>query len=521
MARTRLFTVTPLLSLVALAACTSIIGIEDLHDGPRPGSEANGGDGTGNTGATDNTGNTGATSNGGSVSAGSPATGGNGGDSNVPNGGAGNEGNGAGQGPIGEGGAPNPVDGTVKGKVIDFWGRPIPNLPVQIGNELTTTDAKGAFTVADVPATYDVSMAFTHNDRDQVDAWVYQGLTRRDPTLQMFFGADEDRYGYAAYTFNPKPTLAATETISVGFGGVDGNYLHDDVSVDGTTGSEVDWNGPETVLQNFHALRWTQDVNKLPVAYTGYGTGSAMLTEYETNAPSVTIPFAKANIPTAFLEGTVTSTGAGTRYNQVYLGFKDNARIKLLDDDGPDAFKYVVPNTANVANSDISVAALRGYQYSGFAVAHADIVAAGAKPALKIPPLVVQLTPAAGAKNVDQTTKFSLKDPGGNPGPYLLMFYSQKPSDPNAVQAFQCIYVVTAATQLTIPTIIGGGLAMYPGNDYLWSVATFGAFPSVDAMLEPKGFIDEFAYDERDAYGPHRVSGEYSNTDVRRFTTKP
>jgi hypothetical protein len=332
----------------------------------------------------------------------------------------------------------------------------------------------------------------------------------------MFWGG-ESRYGYAAYTFTPKPVLAANQTISVGFGGVDGNYLHDNVPADGYTGSEIDWYGPVSTKQYFHALLWTQDANKLPTAYSAYGVGSATMTEYQTNA-SVAIPFAKSVIATVGLQGTVTNTGAGTRSNQVYLGFKDNARIKLLDDDGPAAFNYIVPS---IVDADVSVAALRGYQYSGFAVAHADVVASGTKPALKIPPLVVQLTPSAGAKNIDQTTKFSYKDPGGNPGPYVAMFYSQDPPDPNTTQAYQAIYVVTAKTQFTIPTIIGGGFTMYPGNDYLWSIGTFGPYASVDAMAAPGGFIDEFAWNELDAYGPHRVSGEYSTTDVRRFTTKP
>ena len=42
-----------------------------------------------------------------------------------------------------------------------------------------------------------------------------------------------------------------------------------------------------------------------------------------------------------------------------------------------------------------------------------------------------------------------------------------------------------------------------------------------DITRRVNGFIDEFAWNELDAYGPHRVSGEYSTTDVRRFTTKP
>jgi hypothetical protein len=412
----------------------------------------------------------------------------------------------------------------VHGHVIDFWGKPIADLPVQIGEVLTSTDAKGDFTVADVPATYDVSMVFDHKGGfggGQTDAWVYLGLTRRDPTLQMFWGGDQN-YGYAAYTFTPKPTVLNTQTIWVGFGGPDGNYAHDNVDATGTTGSEVDWYGPTTTKDTLHALEWTKDGNDLPTAYSFYGTASISLSQSDTNT-SVNVPFTKGTLGAATFSGTATSAGAGIRSNQVYLGFADTARIKLLDYEGPksavDIFSYKVPT--GIAGADLTVAAIQGYQYSGFQVAHADALAVDATPALKIPPLVVQLTPAAGAKNVDQTTKFTFKDPGGAPGPYVAMFYSQDPPNPDTVQAYQTIYVVTAQTSFTIPTIIGGGFGMYPGNDYLWSIGTFGPYASVDAMVSPGGFIDEFAWDETRAYGPRRVSGQYSNSDTRRFTTKP
>ncbi|HVY29145.1 MAG TPA: hypothetical protein VHB79_21450 [Polyangiaceae bacterium] len=512
----------PLVWLVALGACNSIVGIEDLHEGPRPGTQNEGGDGTGATNSTGGKSNVAGDDNPGGTT---PVTGGE----PSSNAGTGNEGLVGGQGgsgtesPIGgAGGANNPVLSPVHGHVIDFWGKPIPDLPVQIGEVLTSTDAKGEFTVADVPATYDVSMVLNHSTAfgDQSDAWVYLGLSRRDPTLQMFWGGDQN-YGYAAYTFNPKPTKLSTQTIWVGFGGPDGNYNHDNVDATGTTGSEVDWYGPTTTKDTLHALQWTKDGNDLPTAYSFYGTASINLSQSDTNT-SVNVPFTKGTLDVATMTGTATSVGAGTRSNQVYLGFADSARIKLLDYDGPkaalDAFSYKVPT--GIVGGDLTVAAIQGYQYSGFQVAHADALAADAKPALQIPPLVVQLTPAAGAKNVDQTTKFTVKDPGGAPGPYVAMFYSQDaPSgDP---QAYQTIFIVTAKPSFTIPTIIGGGFAMYPGNDYLWSIGTFGAYASVDAMVSPGGFIDEFALDETRAYGPRRVSGQYSNSATRKFTTKP
>lgn len=509
----------PLLWLLSLGACTSILGIEDLHEGRRDGSTgAEGGDG--NTGATSSSGGksnvAGSTSN----DSGAPTSGG------VPsenNAGAGNDTTTGGQ-ETAEGGAGGaaPVLSPVHGHVIDFWGHPVANLPLQIGDTLTTTDDKGAFTVDSVPAEYDVSTVRDHDtfNGPAADAWVYLGLTRRDPTLQVFWGGEE-QLGYAAYTFNPKPTLGASQTIWVGFGGVDGNSYDDNVYATGSTSSNVYWYGADTTKQTLHALLWQYDANSLPTSFLAYGSADMNLSSIDDNL-SVPVPFTKSTIDGATLQGTVTSSGSGTRHNQLYLGFADNARIRLVDDDRPkaalDAFSYKVPTSISGAN--ITVAAIQGYAYEGYQVAHADGVN-GSVPALKMPPLVVQLTPSEGAKNVDKTTKFTFKDPGGNPGPYVAAFYSQDPPDPNTVQTFQAIYVVTAKTQFTIPTILGGGIEMYPGNDYLWSISTFGPYPSVDAMTSPGGFMDEFSRDEDRAYGPHRASGEFTDTEVRRFTTKP
>jgi Carboxypeptidase regulatory-like domain len=82
----------------------------------------------------------------------------------------------------GTGGEPGP--GALIGRVVDADGEPVRGVRVQLGAslegaQLTTTDADGAFTFADAPALYDLA-AVAH------DAYVFEGLSIRTPTLTLF-----------------------------------------------------------------------------------------------------------------------------------------------------------------------------------------------------------------------------------------------------------------------------------------------------------------------------------------------
>jgi hypothetical protein len=492
--------------VLALGACTSVLGIEDLHEGPRPGT---GGDE--NTAADGNDAgksNTAGKSNAGGNTAigGSTATGGvldTGGVGN-PNAGAGDEPNAEG----GAGGAPNPGGSTVRGHVIDFWGLGVPNIPVQIGDTLGSTDDKGDFVFSDVPDQYEVSLVFDHTNDDQSDAWVYQGLTRRDPTLQIYTGSEQHSVS-AEIAFTPAPTLAAGQMIWVALGGSGANNVYDDISASGLS-PRAYWYGPSTTQQTAHGLLWQQDTNGLPTSYVSYD--STLVNLAGTGTAKISLNLTAKTIDSGNIQGTVVATGA-SRSNQVFLSFNSNARIELLKDKGPDTFAYLVPS---IAGSSVTVAASTGGRYEGWAVAHADGLSATAKPTLKIPALVSLLTPAGAASGITATSKFAFQSPADNGGPFVVQFYSQADD-----KTYQTIYVVTAQKQITIPTIIGGGFSLYRGSGYIWSVATHGQFASVDAMASKDGFLDEFSRDESTADGPRATTGFFTDSVPRGFTTAP
>lgn len=494
------------------AACNGIVGIEDVYEGPRPGSG-----GTTPGGGTQ--GEAGNPSNQGGVP--SSADGGDG--SVAPEGGSdpGSLGGAAGDGssPIagdGSGGAaePEPETGRVAGHVIDFWRHPLPNISVQIGNTLVTTDKNGAFTVDDVPATYDVSMVYTYTSEFQVSAWAYLGLTRRDPTLQMYVGSVR-RNGDLDVTFVPKPTLGANQKIAVAIGGKDGAEIYDPVPASGTS-EFPDWYGPATASQTGHGLLWqtTATAAKLPTSYIAYK--SALLQLGETDTTTLTLDLSPTTISSANIVGKVTPAGNSTRHNSMFLRFTSNATIQLVKEaSAPDNFSYLAPS---IPNSTLMVAADEGFAYEGYAVAYVDGLAPGAKPELTIPTPMTLAAPSGA--NVGTGTRFSFG--GDTAGPYVVNLYSQDPDDPNAPPSrYQSVYVVSAKKQFDLPTFLGGGFTLYPNRRYIWTVATHGAYASMDALANEDGFLDPFSWDEEAPRGPGRDKGEFTDSDLLEFRTAP
>src|SRR5690606_11740659 len=83
----------------------------------------------------------------------------------------------------GSGGSGGGEGSAVRGTVVNHWLRPVRDVTVMIGDQVTTTDSEGEFEFENVAGTYDV-MLDVSSLRYGVAArsgWVYQGVTRRDP----------------------------------------------------------------------------------------------------------------------------------------------------------------------------------------------------------------------------------------------------------------------------------------------------------------------------------------------------
>jgi hypothetical protein len=465
--------------LVGLGACTSVLGIEDLHDGPRPG--------TGGDASTAGTSSPGA---GTSSASGKNGTGGANGTSgsNASNGGSVNPDAGVGNEPMGgtadggAGGVVEPVDGPLHGTVIDFWGKGLANIAVTVGEQTVATDKDGKFTTEPVPAEYDASLTVSRESGDKIYAWVYQGLTRRDPTLQVY-QAREDRYTMG-YVNVSDATLGVNDTISGSIGTADGSTEKTNLSTAaGGNHFAPDWQGPATTNGTIHALQWTvNQANDLPSSYKTYFSALMALSEGTTLA-ATTLKMA-GPVDSGTITGTASPAGDGDRNNSVFVRFSSGGAIRLADHTPTaDAFSYVVPT---LANSSLSIAASEGDSYEAYGFVHKDGLSPGdAAGTLTIPAPATPLSPAASGDMADQTTPFTFNGSVDSKGAFVIHI--------EAVQFNQSFYIVTSKKKFTLPT--STGYSWIGGRVYYWRVETHGALATVDQMAGPTGFADPY-------YGP-------------------
>jgi hypothetical protein len=500
---------SPVVWLLGLGACTSVLGIEDLHDGPRPdgtGDTNAGGSESTNTGGKSNTG--GKNNTGGSTSPGGSSDNPGAGAGNEPSGGTGNM---AGAGnEAGAGGAVTPVTGPVTGKVIDRWSVPIADVTVQIGAQQVSTDSKGVFTVPNVPATYDLSLLVNNGD-----GWVYQGLTRRDPTLQVFRGHPY-RSNFVDLTPS-KATLVANEQISLAVSTPTGSVENPDTGIDFPPLSMYpEWEGGTSTPSTFHGLKWTKNATThVPVAYKAYDAKPLALVDSVDGA--VTLDFTVKTITAAAVTGTVTPIADGTRVNSVFVRFGSGASIQLVDDTpgAPNTFSYVVPT---LADSSITVAAWEGNYLGPLGLVHKDGLKPGdATGALDIPAPPTVLTPTNQAPGVTETTMFSFKGSPDNAGAFLVILHS--------IDTDAHLYIVTTQKKFSIPSVVDGAWVLEhatadPPAQYEWWVETHGHFATVDEMTGPNGYVDEFGVNYITPVAIHQADGTYTYSAAYEFTTK-
>lgn len=519
--------VAPFASLLALAACSGVLGIEDLSEGARPGSggssgsagKGSGGDGISAGGDAQPQAGNGGNGHGGSAPiAGSSSVGDAGEGGAAGSGEAGGTGGTGGSTTGGSGGGGN--GGPVHGHVIDYWGHALSGVPVEVGGTKVTTDDSGAFTIPNAAAQYDASLivTFPDNYQGQTYGWVYQGLTRRDPTLQVYAGLKEQSANLDVNLTHADTTLTANRTMTAAYASVDGSQEDTELDLAAYDGKEVDWRGPSTTQATAHALIWTQDKNSLPTAYNAYDTKFVTLNGATTNHSVVTLDMSVKTIQAFNVTGTVAGAGGGMRSNSVFLQFTSNAVITLVQDSAATAsFTYLAPS---LANSTLVASASEGSGYDGsafsgsYAVAHQDGLVSGAAAAtLTIPKVATQLAvaPAASRTKVDSTTQFSFQPGAGSAGLFVVAI---RQPDNNALHT-DALFIVTTKTTLTLPKVVNDTFALDPGKPYVWRVETHGPFANMDAGATATGFLDSFSGDFYGLVpsGPRRASGSFAISD--------
>jgi hypothetical protein len=490
--------------LCCIGGCQSVLGIEDLSEAPRPDAVGQGGDagaGTSGSGGTGN--NAGGDENGASGAGGAGGAGGA----------AGGAGGSSGMGMLPDGGmAGAGVSGpiTVAGRVVDFFRRPAPGLRVTIGQQEVLTGDDGEFSIAGVVPPYDVSLIASTSQSDfsfRYYAYVYQGLTRADPTLQVYYGRPE-----RSSTVNLAVTGASfvdeSRRLIFAFSSPDGHYAASGINFE-TPSLYPGWGGPILTAGNAHALlvlRSSTDTDAPPLAYEAYRTTPLALSDEATS--SLGLDLAASAIPQATLTGSVDAGPFGEYTQLVATRFADGTALPLLRaESNQAAFSYLVPS---LPGGSLTVAALAGPP--GYSVVHADGVPAAADQnvALVLPRPVSPNAPANGSQAGPGTT-FAWSSVGQSAQVFVWHLESQ--------EYFEGIYVITSQSEIPYPEVPGYSMTLPTTDDdfgFDWSVETHGDYPSIDAAAGPEGLFDSFALEKNIGTGaPRGSSGYYTNSDSR------
>jgi len=543
---------TAVFSLLGLAACAKLIGIEDVQldpsfagntgraggdSGAGTGPLANGGHANSSGGHANSSGGHAdaaggrANSSGGHAnSSGGHADAAGGTDDGGPSAGSGGTGTVGGRGNMGgnpgaagSSGGSTSTGSNVRGHVIDFWGHQLSSVSVEVAGKKGTSDAMGAFSFDAVPDTYDASLVVSYNvnGRIKTRAWVYQGLTRRDPTLQIYEGLSDRGTQIDILPNNPS-TLSGSRTLSISFGGPDGAAQKTDVSGPGYSAEHLAWQGPATTQEVAHALIWEPDPNtKFPAKFIAFDSTTVALSDTsDTQAHGMaSFNLSADTINSGTITGTVPGSGFTARFNNVFLRFTSNAVMALLAEKPTTAgFSYVVPS---IANASATLVAGDGDVFDELGVTHKDGLAPGASAlslSIPTPARDLAVTPMADLNKVSATTQFSFKSGTSANAPFVATFTYEDNSVHDDI-----LYVVSAKAPFTLPKVVNGTYTLPPGGPYIWRIETHGAPASVDAMAGPSGFLDALSnsYNCDEPSGPRTGDGSYTLSKPTKLQLAP
>ena len=496
-------------TLVLLAACQTLLGIEDLSTTPRQ----DGAEPVGSAGGS------------GSGSTLPPVAGPT---SDLPAGldapASGSAGAGVDSAPPADAGAPlaDASDGgggtsatlVVRGRVVDFYQRPVPDVPVSIGEQRVVSDADGRFSIAGVSAPYDVSLLLDFL-RDGVPArygYVYQDLTRADPTLQVYSALPQRAVSSLDVTFDVSDFDADPQRgLIFGFASADTDFA-DGLLSNGTTSilGGLSWAGPVSTAGNAHALLVSRPdgvEGAPPFAYQQHLATPLVATDETVAAVAFTMQ--PGGIAAAAIAGNVSGDTLGDRTNLVALRFADGTALPLIEESTPgESFSYLVPE---LPDSSLVVAASQGF-IAPFAIAWQDGIAAGQTGLAFALPSPVRLGAPQPDATIQPDTPFSWSRPSG--AAHTFLWHVELEND----SVYQGVFVATARTEIQLPSF-PDGFTLPAGSSAVWSVETHGDLPDVDAMTGPDGFLDSFSIPPQTyPLGRRQGGGSYTESSRSFFT---
>jgi hypothetical protein len=378
---------------------------------------------------------------------------------------------------------PSPSGVTINGVVRDPVGEPITDAVVLVpGKGSDTTAADGRFSIPDVMPPYDIEVFV----RSQNTLEVYKGLTRSDPIIDWWTG-DAGPRQTATITGTVPPSSLVSSVFFVGGPSVVG--LGNANRTTGQYSITVSWNGSTTLHSGvLYLLRWQPqslgDPGVVPVSYDGYASkpltisaggtfsGNDFATSEVADPPeqsiagSVSVPAGSPPLGYTLNSRALDLEFVGAHFRWVQVNNPANIPFGIV----PATFTYTVPAIAGVVFSVYADAYERGEGWTHFFKRDIAANSTNAVVPLETPPYL--LSPADSASAIDATTPFRWTQ-GGGTGVNILSVIPDDPANPR-------FYVLTTATDATLPNLVETGVPWPAGAGYHWFVEKDFPLASID-----------------------------------------
>lgn len=415
---------------------------------------------------------------------------------------AGKPGSEMGAGAEADAGVDLPPSGPVSGTIIDMWGHPVPDALVTVGEETIASKADGTFSFAEVGPVYDVELYISARSYGStvVNGWIFEGLTRRDPTLEVYRGRTEMgstlNIEVTNVTVDESNSIPDDQSLVVAFGSPDGAF---DLEMGGLKVSYLSgaWFGPEATAGTTHGLLWEHN-DDIPVRYLAYDSVPTAMNVNQDG--QVTLDLSEDELTVDAISGTLGATEVGDREVAIYARFNSNAVLPLVNDSRvTDVFSYPVPSLPDAA---LTVVGNAGHGFWGEPVTttYLDNVVPG-KSGLQLdfrrPPTLISPPPGTTGAAEDQEFKWRKESPVSVVRISLSGYY-------------ETLFIVTAKSSTRLRTLSGSGFQIRPGEQAAWEVEHHGDYASVDEATGKDGFLSPLAFGEPD--GRRRVSGFYTQS---------
>ncbi len=400
----------------------------------------------------------------------------------------------------------------VQGRVINFFQHAVPGARVTIGETTVTTGDNGEFRIADVPASYDATILIATEGSESLprDVTRYEGLTRRDPTLQVRENATARKYTNVDVTISGVDfaNLAEGERVELCYSGPESISIPSFTVREATASENLGWYGSNTARYIAHAIRLFHPPGQVePRDFYSYDSQVVYLTDGQPAAISFELPKTSV-LPVATFNGTFEGAAGTNAFLTVYLRFPDHGTLELFtDESGPSSFSYAYPS---IPGSSITVMAWAGggsnngdWERS----MHIDGISPTStfEVSLALPEMPSLLGPPDDA-TVDDQTVFSWS---GSAQVHVFQAYAYEQED--------AFLVITEKRETKLPE--APSLDVPSAERMSWSVATHGSFGSVDEAAGPQGFMDTCQFYYRPV-GPDRGKGTFTQSSERHVMTR-